>query len=206
MAHNHEQTWPNTVSSVSSRRYPSGADRTVPQTPQPCCPSLVCSLIGFHLYYSGISHFGRPTIWKCTPSGLAWEGLEKRRRRGVSACGLLGIRGDPRRRTGQHCPGNALGRIQLRRPHEKHQRLRFALVSQLRCEVFSLPGAVLSWDSGCTSGSCPATVSRAGSSTIARDVRPVRFFPPGHQRATRTGTSETRRRCPSSKRRPVPHP
>jgi hypothetical protein len=36
----------------------------------------VCSLIGFHLYYSGISHFGLRTIWKCTPSGLAWEGLE----------------------------------------------------------------------------------------------------------------------------------
>jgi hypothetical protein len=41
---------PNTMSSVSSRRYPSGADRTVPQTSQPCCSSVVCSLIGFHLY------------------------------------------------------------------------------------------------------------------------------------------------------------
>src|ERR1039457_7673719 len=77
IAHNHEQTWPNTVSSVSSRRYPSGADRTVPQTPQPCCSSVVCSLIGFHLYYSGIPHFGLPTTWKCTPSGLSWEGLDK---------------------------------------------------------------------------------------------------------------------------------
>src|ERR1039457_1324696 len=45
-----------------------------------------------------------------------------------------------------------------------------------------------------------------GSSIIARGVRPVRFFPHEHQRATRTETSETRRRCPSSKRRPVPHP